>query len=52
MKQGEEGCGLYKFKAPVSLLGMFAAVARLREIKEAVDKQRTRDNSTENTAML
>lgn len=47
---GEEGCSLYRFKVPLSLLGMSAAV--LRQIKEAVDKQRAADNSTEKTAML
>lgn len=52
MKQREEGRSFCRLKAPVSLLGMSAIVARLREIKEAVDKQRAADNSTENTATL
>ena len=31
MKQGEEGCCLYRFNAPVASLGMSAAVVRQRE---------------------
>ena len=31
MKQGEEGCSLYRFKAPIALLGMSAAVVRQRK---------------------
>ena len=42
MKQGEEGRSLYRFKAPVALLGMSAAVARQREKKKKqqwIDKE-------------
>lgn len=38
MKQGEEGCSLYRFKAPIALLGMSAAVVKQRK-KAAMDKQ-------------
>lgn len=39
MKQGEEGCSLYRFKASIALLGMSAAVVRQRGKKTAMDKQ-------------
>ncbi len=53
MKQGEEGCSLYRFKAPISLLGMSAAVVRQREKKQQwINRQRAGDNSVENTVAL
>lgn len=55
MKQREEGCSLYRFKAPLffAVLGMSAAVARRRGgERQWINRQKAADNSVENTVAL